>query len=99
MEEISKFKFKEKERPLLSSKVRAGVKPSKAYKFEGPPSKIDEYPISAVGFIRISIDGETVGHSTGSLIGPKLVLTAAHDCRSRSLNQKVDLEFVPSPIY
>lgn len=51
-------------------------------------AELDEYPKSAVGLLKISIDGEVIGYGTGSLIGPKLVLTAAHHCYdARGLKQ------------
>ena len=48
--------------------------------------QVDEYPYSAVGIIKISINGKVLGHGTGSLIGPRLVLTVAHNCDPMGLN-------------
>ena len=42
--------------------------------------EIDEYPYSAVGIIRGYKNGAVAIYGTGSLIGPNLVLTVAHNC-------------------
>ena len=43
--------------------------------------------------------GKLLGHGTASLIGPRIVLTAGHNCYPNGLNTSFDLEFVPAPIY
>lgn len=80
MQSTLKYKFEKVASSLLPSAVRVGVKPCKPYQSEGlkEGTKVEEYPMSAVGLLKISIDGQEIGYSTGSLIGPKLVLTAAH---------------------
>ena len=59
----------------------------------------DEYPYSAVGIIKIFVNGKFVAFGTGSLIAPKLVLTVAHNCDPMNLSSITDLYFVPAPIY
>ena len=48
--------------------------------------QVDEYPYSAVGILKVFKNGEFLGHGTGSLIGPNLVLTAGHNCYPKGLN-------------
>ena len=48
--------------------------------------QVDEYPYSAMGIIKISGNGKIIGHGTGSLIGPKLVLTVAQNCSPMGLS-------------
>ena len=61
--------------------------------------QVDVYPYSAVGIIKIYINGKYLGHGTGSLIAPKLVLTVAHNCDPMNLSSITDLYFVPAPIF
>ena len=66
------------------------------------PTKVlqaDEYPYSAVGVIEAYISGNYEGHGTGSLIGPKLVLTVALCDFIKFSSVMMDLFFIPAPIY
>ena len=92
---MQKYSFRKVFEPLLGSKIKAGVRPSKPYEFEGSL----DYPYSAVGIIQIFIKGEFVAHVTGSLIAPKLVLTVANNCDLMHLSSATDLYFIPAPIY
>jgi V8-like Glu-specific endopeptidase len=51
---------------------------------EGPNSEIkpEQYPYSAIGLVR-KVKGSKIFCGTGCLIGPKTVLTCAHNVHTR----------------
>ena len=58
---------------------------------------MDEYPYSAIGIVLVTNkENNTAFHSTGCLIGFNLVLTR---CNSLWRPSKMEIEFVPAPIY
>ena len=60
---------------------------------------MDEYPYSALGIVLVTNkEGNTAFHSTGCLIGSKLVLTALPNYNLLRKYSEMEIEFVPAPL-
>ena len=60
---------------------------------------VDEYPYSAIGIVLVTYkEDKKAFHSTGCLIGSKLVLTALPNYNLLRKYSEMEIEFVPAPL-